>query len=54
MVTTTTEGVFLVHSPEQPPVNGMAVYRYPNGIWACELHGPQGCAHIEEAQRSAR
>ena len=54
MVTKTAEGVFLIHEPDQRPVEGVAVYRY-SYAWGCEKDGTANgttrgyCGHVQMA-----
>jgi hypothetical protein len=37
-VTQTADGVFMCHDRGLGPPTGTAVYRYRNGLWACQDH----------------
>ena len=60
LVTTTAPGVYLVHTPAQRPVEGVAVYHYKrNCAWVCEGCGAVSgttlpdCPHIALARSHA-
>ena len=44
-------GTYLIHAPGQRPVEGVAVWRYSAGTWACEADGAQPCLHIQLAKQ---
>ena len=56
MITQTIPGTWSVHESEQPPVEGIAVWKYKWG-WSCEWCGPSRpintkpeCEHIEKVK----
>ena len=60
LVTLTAPGTYAVHSPDQRPVEGVAVYHYDvNNAWVCELHGANhattrlDCQHIRVVREKA-
>jgi hypothetical protein len=53
-VTRVSDGVWSVHSLGQRPVEGVAVWRYANGLWRCERHGYGCCGHVAVVRKGAR
>ena len=55
MITQTIPGTWSVHEPKQPPVEGIAVWKYRWG-WECERCGSSTsttkpeCEHIEKVK----
>ena len=57
LVTRAAPGAYVVHSPDQRPVEGVAAYHYErNNAWVCEVHGANhantslDCQHIRAAR----
>ncbi len=61
IITSPTDGVYLIHEQGQRSVDGTAVYRFTSTVhsdwWECQDHGPYGhpnggtapaCEHIRE------
>ncbi len=50
IVSSPIEGTYAVHTPDEPPVQGVAVYRYSYGLQceSCSRWGRKtvGCYHI--------
>jgi hypothetical protein len=56
-VSSTSEGVYLVHVQGQRPVEGVAVYSYDLGygkMWQCEKCRPRQCTHIHQAKQATK
>ena len=60
LVTRAAPGAYVVHSPDQRPVEGVAVYHYErNNAWVCEVHGANhantrlDCQHIRVVREKA-
>jgi len=51
MVTTPIDGVWLVHRPDQRPVDGVAVYYYEGFGYQCDECAISRCEHVAEVTR---
>ena len=53
VVSTPISGTYLIHTPEIPAVEGVAVHQYEHG-WSCEQDGAERgegtCVHIKLAK----
>lgn len=56
IVKKTADGAYLVYDYGQAPIEGVAVYRYRNGVWACDIDGSsskttnEDCVHVRRVQ----
>ena len=50
MLTETVRGTWMIHDPDQPPVEGVAVHRYRYGL-LCEVHG-RTCVHVGQVDEA--
>ena len=55
LVKETIEGTWLVYEPGQRPTDGVAVWRYDNGLYVCSVigHDAWGCDHIKAVLEEA-